>query len=156
MLAHSASKQALVVAEIIRNEISSGSSKIDSINYENIPACTFTNPEIGSVGLTEQQAEEKYGQLLVGKFPFSANGKSLGIGNTFGFAKVIADAGTKKIVGLHIIGPQATELVAQGGILIGTGATIEDVKKVVFAHPTLSEVVMEAFEDLEKLAIHKI
>jgi dihydrolipoyl dehydrogenase len=126
------------------------------LNYENIPACTFTNPEIGSVGLTEAQAKDRFGDILVGKFPFSANGKALGLGNTFGFVKVIATAADQKLVGMHIIGPQATELIAQGGILIGSQTKIDDVKKIVFAHPTLSEAVMESIEDLEKLAIHKM
>ncbi|MCK4312271.1 MAG: dihydrolipoyl dehydrogenase [Candidatus Cloacimonetes bacterium] len=156
MLAHTASKQGLIVADIINNEVNSDKKDIIKLNYENIPACTFTNPEIGSVGLTEKQAKDKFGDILVGKFPFSANGKALGFGSTFGFVKVIADAETHRLMGMHIIGPQATELIAQGGILIGTQALIEDVKKVVFAHPTLSEAVMEAVEDLEKLAIHKM
>ena len=156
MLAHSASKQGLIVADIINNEINADKKEIINLNYENIPRCTFTNPEIGSVGLTEKQAQERFGDILVGKFPFSANGKSLGIGNNFGFAKVIAETKDHKIVGMHIIGPQATELIAQGGILLGTDAKIEDIKKIVFAHPTLSEVVMEAIEDLEKLSIHKM
>jgi len=156
MLAHSASKQGLIVADIINNEINADKKEIINLNYENIPRCTFTNPEIGSVGLTEKQAQERFGDILVGKFPFSANGKSLGIGNKFGFAKVIAETKDHKIVGMHIIGPQATELIAQGGILLGTDAKIEDIKKIVFAHPTLSEVVMEAIEDLEKLSIHKM
>ncbi|RLC57761.1 MAG: dihydrolipoyl dehydrogenase, partial [Candidatus Cloacimonadota bacterium] len=74
----------------------------------------------------------------------------------FGFVKVIELEDSNKIIGVHIIGPQATELIAQAGILVGLDATIDDVKKVIFAHPTLSETVMEAVEDLEKLAIHKI
>ncbi|MCK4654062.1 MAG: dihydrolipoyl dehydrogenase, partial [Candidatus Cloacimonetes bacterium] len=156
MLAHTASKQSLIVADIINNEVNSDKKDIIKLNYENIPTCTFTNPEIGSVGLTEQQARDKFGNILVGKFPFSANGKALSLGSTFGFVKVIADADTHKLLGIHIIGPQATELIAQGGILIGTQALIEDVKKIVFAHPTLSETIMEAVEDLEKLAIHKM
>ncbi|RLC53250.1 MAG: dihydrolipoyl dehydrogenase, partial [Candidatus Cloacimonadota bacterium] len=106
--------------------------------------------------LTEQKAKEEFEEIIVGKFPFSANGKALGLGSTFGFVKTIADAKSHKIIGMHIIGPQATELIAQGGILLGTDSTIEDVKKVIFAHPTLSEAIMESVEDLEKLAIHKM
>jgi len=156
MLAHTASKQGLIVADIINNEINNKKNEILKLVYENIPRCTFTHPEIGSVGLTENQAKERFGEILIGKFPFSANGKALGLGDSFGFVKVIADQKSKKIIGMHIIGPQATELIAQGSILINTDADIEDVKKVVFAHPTLSECVMEAVEDLEKLAIHKM
>lgn len=156
MLAHTASKQGLIVADILANKIAMAKHNIKQLNYVNIPACTFTNPEIGSVGLTEEDAIAKYDEILIGKFPFSANGKSLGMGNNFGFVKVIADKKSQEIVGMHIIGPQATELIAQGTILIGTKADPKKVKEIVFAHPTLSEVVMEAVEDLENLAIHKL
>lgn len=156
MLAHTASKQGQIVADIICNELNDSGIEIMNLQYENIPACTFTNPEIGSVGLSEEQAKEKFGDILVGKFPFTANGKALGLGNSFGFVKTIASAADHKLVGMHIIGPQATELIALGGILIGSEATVQDVKKIVFAHPTLSEAVMESIEDLEKMAIHKM
>lgn len=156
MLAHTASKQGLIVADIIHNEINKGDIEIIDLDYKKIPACTFTNPEIASVGYTQKDAEEKYNKVLTGKSPFSVNGKALSLGATFGFVKVIALADSNKIVGVHIIGPQATELIAQAGILVGLNATIDDVKKIVFAHPTISEALMEAIEDLEKLAIHKI
>ena len=156
MLAHTASKQGLIVADIIDNELNGKDHKIFKVEYKNIPKCTFTEPEIGSVGLTEKQAKERYENILIGKFPFSANGKALGLGNSFGFVKAIADAKTKKLIGLHIIGPLATELIAQGSILIGKEAEIEDMEKIVFAHPTLSEAIMEAIEDLENKAIHKV
>jgi dihydrolipoamide dehydrogenase len=153
-LAHTASKQGLRVAELINAALNNKIIKQDELIYHNIPRCTFTNPEIGSCGLTEKQAIEKYGEILVGKFPFAANGKSLGMGNTFGFVKSIADKKSGKIVGLHIIGPMATELIAQGSFMINTESTIHDIEKIVFAHPTLSECVMEAVEDLHKMAIH--
>lgn len=156
MLAHTASKQGLIVADILANEIKGTDYHIFDLNYANIPSCTFTNPEIGSVGLTEEQAKDKFGEIVVGKFPYSANGKSLGLGNNFGFAKVISKAEDMRIVGMHIVGPQATELIAQGAILIGSNADPDKVKEIVFAHPTLSEIVMEAVEDLEKLAVHKL
>ncbi len=156
MLAHTASKQGLIVADILNNAINKQDKEILELDYQAIPACTFTNPEIASAGLSEQQAKEKYGEILIGKFPFTANGKALGIGNTFGFVKTIAAKEGQRLLGMHIIGPQATELIALGGILIGTKASLEDVKQIVYAHPTLSESVMESIEDLEKLAIHKI
>jgi dihydrolipoamide dehydrogenase len=156
MLAHTASKQGLIVADIIHNEINKADIEIIDLDYKKIPACTFTNPEIASVGYSQKEAEEKFDDVIIGKFPFSANGKALGLGATFGFVKVIALENSNKILGVHIIGQQATELIAQAGILVGLDATIDDVKKVVFAHPTLSEAIMEAVEDLEKLAIHKI
>jgi len=158
MLAHTASKMGLVVADIIFNKLNPTKTlkEIQSIDYKNIPACTFTNPEIGSVGLTEIQAKAQYEEILVGKFPYSANGKALGSGHTFGFAKVIADKKSERIIGMHIIGYQATELIAEGAILIGMKANINDIKKIVFAHPTLSEIIAESIEDLENFALHKI
>jgi dihydrolipoamide dehydrogenase len=80
----------------------------------------------------------------------------MGMGNTFGFAKTIADAKTKKILGMHIVGLQASELIAQAGILIGKDASVHDLEKIVFAHPTLSEIVMESIEDTISLSVHKI
>jgi dihydrolipoamide dehydrogenase len=156
MLAHAASKQGLLTAEIIKNKIEKTDIKTDALCYENIPRCTFTNPEIGSVGLTEVQAKEKYKDILIGKFPFSANGKALGLGETFGFVKTIADAQSRKLVGMHIIGPQATELIAEGGIFIQSEVTIDEALKIVFAHPTLSEAVAESIEDIEKMSINSI
>ena len=156
MLAHTASKQGLLTAEIIKKRIEGQSEDTEELKYENIPRCTFTNPEIGSLGLTEAQAREKYGEILVGKFPFSANGKALGLGQTFGFVKTIADAKSKKLVGMHIIGPQATELIAEGGIIIQSGMTIDEALKSVYAHPTLSEAVAESIEDLEKMSINSM
>ena len=156
LLAHTASKQGLLVAELIKSELEENPHEVSPIVYENVPRCTFTNPEVASVGLTEEQAKEKYGEILVGKFPYTASGKAMGMGNTFGFAKTIADAKSQKIVGMHIIGLQASELIAEGGILIGKEATIHDVEKIVFAHPTLSEIVMESIEDTISLSVHKI
>lgn len=156
MLAHTASKQGLIIADILNNKINNKKDNVISLKYENIPACTFTHPEVASVGLTERQAKDKYGKLLTGKFPFTANGKALGLGETFGLVKTIADEQTHKILGIHIIGPQATELIAQAGVLLGRSTTFDDAKKIIFAHPTLSEAVMESLEDLENLAIHKL
>jgi dihydrolipoamide dehydrogenase len=155
-LAHTASKQGLMTAEIIKNELEGKNLPEEKLCYENIPRCIFTHPEIGSVGLTEPQAKEKYEDIIIGSFQFTGVGKALGIGNTFGFVKVIADKATHKLVGMHIIGPNATELIAEGGILIQTETSIEEAVKVVYAHPTLSEAVMESIEDLEGLAIHKV
>ncbi|MFA7056856.1 MAG: dihydrolipoyl dehydrogenase [Candidatus Cloacimonadales bacterium] len=155
-LAHTASKQGLMVASLIKSEVEDNPQDIEPIIYENVPRCTFTNPEVASVGLTEEQAKAKYGEILVGKFPYSASGKAMGMGSTFGFAKTIAETKTGKIVGMHIVGLQAAELIAQGAILIGKDADIHDVEKIVFAHPTLSEIVMESIEDTISLSVHKI
>jgi dihydrolipoamide dehydrogenase len=155
-LAHTASKQGLLVAEQIKAQLAGVQLPAAELSYENIPRCIFTHPEIGSVGLTEKQAEAKFIDIIVGRFPFTANGKALAGGNTFGFVKTIARADTQQLVGMHIIGAQAAELIAQGSILINLGATTHDVEKVVFAHPTLSEAIMEAVEDLNGLSIHKM
>ncbi len=155
-LAHVASKQGLRAVQDIRNRIENKEVSHTEIQYTDIPRCTFTHPEIGSAGLTEEQAKEQYGEILVGKFPFSANGKALSIGQSFGFVKTIADARSHKIVGMHIIGANATELIAEGGILIQAGIAIEQASEIVYAHPTLSEAVAEAVEDLEGMALHKI
>ncbi|MCF7920129.1 MAG: dihydrolipoyl dehydrogenase [Candidatus Cloacimonetes bacterium] len=156
MLAHAASKQAVMAAETIYAELNKVKSAAANLRYENIPRCTYTNPEIGSAGLTEAEAREKYGEIETGRFMFAANGKALTQSQTTGFVKVIAEKTGGRIVGMHIIGPSATELIGQGGILLGLEADMGKVKKIVFAHPTLSEAIGEALEDLEGLALHKI
>ncbi len=156
LLAHTASKQGLIVAEHIRAAISNTEYHHPPLEYIFIPRCTFTEPEIGSVGYTEEQAKASFGEVLIGKFPFSASGKAMAMGNTFGFVKTIARADNQQLVGMHIIGPQAAELVAQGAILISLKAKAEDIESIVFAHPTLSESIMESVEDIRNLSIHKI
>lgn len=155
-LAHAASKQGLIVAEIIRKRVNNEDETISPLNYENIPKCTFTNPEIASVGLSEKEALQKYSSIKIGKFPFAANGKAIGLGATFGFVKTIVDEQTGTLVGMHIIGPSATELIAQGTILIGKKMTNHEVSEIVFAHPTLSETIGESIEDSLSLSIHQV
>ncbi len=156
MLAHTASKQGLIAVEHIKSRVMQSAYHPHKFVYINIPRCTFTDPEIGSVGYTEEQAKAEFGEILIGKFPFTANGKAMAMSNTFGFVKTIARADNQQLVGMHIIGPQAAELIAQGGIMISMGVTAEDVESVVFAHPTLSEAIMESVEDIRLLSIHKI
>ncbi len=156
LLAHTASKQGLIAAEYIKSSLEGTEPIHRALEYINIPRCTFTEPEIGSVGYTEEQAKAEFGEVLVGKFPFSASGKAMAMGNTFGFVKTIARADNQQLVGMHIIGPQAAELVAQGSIMISLGAKAEDVESIVFAHPTLSESIKESLEDIRNLSIHKI
>jgi len=155
-LAHTASKQGLIVAEHIRSLISKDEFHFETICYENIPRCIFTNPEVGSCGLTEQQASDIFDEIKTGRFQFTANGKAIAGGNANGFVKVVAKACDLQIIGMHIIGPNAAELIAQGSILINLKASAKDVDKIVFAHPTLSEALMEAIEDLHCLSIHKM
>ncbi|MBW6514578.1 MAG: dihydrolipoyl dehydrogenase [Candidatus Syntrophosphaera sp.] len=155
-LAHTASKQGLIAAAHIRSLVSGSEFHHPTLDYANIPRCTFTKPEVASVGLSEAEASQKYGEIKIGKFPFSANGKALAMSDTFGFVKTIARADTSALVGMHIIGPHAAELIAQGAILISLGARADVAESVVFAHPTLSEAIKESLEDLSNLSINKI
>lgn len=155
-LAHTASKQGLYVAQEIAAELGKAEAFDFDIEYTNIPRCTFTNPEVASVGYSEAEAKEKYGQIIIGKFPFSASGKALSMSATQGFVKTIAREDTGTIVGMHIMGPQAAELIAQGAMMIAKQMTPESIEDIVFAHPTLSEAIMESVEDLRELSIHKI
>jgi len=155
-LAHTASKQGLIVAEQLHCEWHDQAFHLAPLEYVNVPRCTFTDPELASVGFTEAEAKERFTDILTGKFPFSASGKAMAMGNTYGFVKTIARADTKALVGMHILGPNAAELIAQGAILISQGATAEAVESIVFAHPTLSEAVKESLEDIRNLSIHKI
>ena len=101
-------------------------------------------------------AEKKFGEIVTGKFPFSANGKAVATGNINGFVKTIARKDTSELVGMHILGPNAAELIAQGTIMIINKNKAEDIDSFVFAHPTLSEAILEAMEDLQNKSIHKI
>jgi dihydrolipoamide dehydrogenase len=156
LLAHTASKQGLLAVEDIASQILKRPSSAQALIYENIPRCTFTNPEIGSVGLTEAEAKDRYGEIIVGKFPFAANGKAMAMSATQGFVKSIARKDNGILVGMHIMGPSATELIAQGAIMISSNMIADSVEDIVFAHPTLSEAIMESLEDLRDRSIHKI
>jgi dihydrolipoamide dehydrogenase len=155
-LAHTASKQGLIVAGHLRSLIQGTEFEYPALDYANIPRCTFTHPEVASVGYTEAEARERFGEVKTGKFPFSANGKALAMSGTYGFVKTIARADTDALVGMHIIGLNAAELIAQGAILISLEAKSDAAEHFTFAHPTLSEAVKEALEDLNDLSIHKI
>ena len=119
-----------------------------------VPAATYTHPEIGSVGLTESKAKEKGLKVKVGKFPFSANSRASIVGSHEGFVKVVSDAQYGEILGVHIIGPQATELIAEATAAIETEATVEDLMYIVHAHPTLAEAMLDAVESVEGVAIN--
>lgn len=124
------------------------------IRRERIPACTYTEPQIGSVGLTEAQAKEKGLQVKVGKFPFSANSKASIVDSHEGFVKVVADAKYGEILGVHIIGPQATELIAEAVTALELEATVEEMMFTIHAHPTLAEAMLDGFGSVEGLAIN--
>jgi dihydrolipoamide dehydrogenase len=155
-LAHTASKQGLHAAQHIKSRINKEACHVPELNYINIPRCTFTHPEIASVGYTQAEATAIFGEVTLGKFPFTANGKAMAMSATTGFVKTIARKDTGELVGMHIMGPHAAELIAQGTILISQKCTAADVEAIVFAHPTLSEAIMESIEDLQNLSIHKI
>lgn len=124
------------------------------IDYERgVPGVTFCNPEIGSIGLTERRAAEKGYDVKVGRFPWTANGKAKILNSTTGLVKVVSDAKYGEVLGIHIIGPAATELVAAAGIALSHEATAESIFATIHAHPTLSEAVMEAAADAIGLAI---
>jgi dihydrolipoamide dehydrogenase len=118
------------------------------------PGCTYCQPQIASTGLTEQAAREKKLNYKVGKFPFVASGKAVASAESDGFVKVISDAKTGEIYGAHIIGAEATELIAEYGLAIELEATVEEIHKTIHAHPTLSEAVMEAAAAVTGEAIH--
>jgi len=155
-LAHTAGKQGLTAAAHIRSRLQNTAFAEQKLVYENIPRCTFTNPEVGSCGLTESQAKEIHGEIKVGKFMFNANGKALAGGHSDGFVKIIARADNLQLIGMHILGPNAAELIAEGSILINLHTRAEEAASIVFAHPTLSEAILEAAEDLEGLSLHKM
>ena len=137
-LAHKASAEAIAVAEHIAGHHS------DGIDYNNIPGCTYCNPQVASIGLTEEKAKAAGYELKIGKFPFTASGKAHGIGEAKGFVKLIFDAKYGELLGAHMIGPDVTEMIAELGLAKTLEATAPTIFKTIHAHPTLSEAVMEA------------
>ena len=118
------------------------------------PGCTYCQPQVSSTGLTERAAKEKKLDYKVGKFPFTASGKAVAGASSEGFVKVISDSKTGEVYGAHIIGAEATELIAEYGLAMELEATVEDIHKTIHAHPTLSEALMEAAADSMGEAIH--
>ncbi len=145
-LAHVASKEGCLAAEHIAGR------NPRPINYNHVPNCTYCDPEIGSVGFSEAKAKEKGYEVKVGKFPFSALAKARILGETAGFVKVVSDAKYDEVLGVHIIGPHATDLLAEACVAMGLEATAEELGTVMHAHPTLSEAVMEAAEGVHGMA----
>ncbi len=119
-----------------------------------VPGCIFTTPEIGTVGLTEEQCAEKNLKVKTGKFPFAALGKAMAINETTGFCKIIASAESDQILGIHILGPHATDLISEAALAIGMEATAETLGKIVHPHPTLGESLMEAAHAVHGNCIH--
>ena len=147
MLAHKAEEEGIAVAEIIAGQ--SG-----HVNYDIIPGVIYTSPEVASIGKTEEQLKEAKIDYKVGKFPFMANSRAKAIDEPEGFVKFLADTNTDSILGVHIIGPHAGELIAEIAIAMEFGASSEDIARTCHAHPTFSEAVKEAALSIEKRQIH--
>ncbi len=147
MLAHKAEEEGIAVAELIAGQ--SG-----HVNYDVIPGVIYTSPEVASVGKTEEQLKEMNKKYKIGKFPFLANSRAKAIDVPEGFVKILADDKTDKILGAHMIGPHAGEMIAEIGIAMEFGASAEDIARTCHAHPTFSEAIKEAALSVDKRAIH--
>ena len=147
MLAHKAEDEGIAVAENIVGQ--SG-----HVNYDTIPGVVYTTPEVASIGKTEEQLKEKNVDYKIGKFSFMANSRAKAIDDAEGFVKILADAKTDKVLGAHLIGPHAGELIAEIGVAMEFGASSEDIARTCHAHPTFSEAVKEAALSVDKRAIH--
>lgn len=150
MLAHKASHEGVMVAEIL-----AGQNR--AYDVKTVPAVVFTDPEIASAGMTEVEAKSKgYNDLLISKFPFAANGRAVSMMETDGFVKMIADSKTHVLLGIHIVGPEASNLISEAALAIEMGARLEDIALTIHPHPTLGETMMEAAEATLGHAIHII
>jgi len=147
MLAHVASREGIVAVENI-------SGKEVLMDYKVVPNCVFSMPEVASVGLTEEEARKENDNIKVSKFPFMANGKALGMGETEGMVKIIAEADTSELLGVHILGVHASDLVAEGALALSMEATAEEIVNTIHAHPTLAEAIAEAAEGIIGKPIH--
>lgn len=147
-LAHLASHEGILAMRHIAGE------RAEPINYDRVPNCTYCSPEVASVGLTEHVARERGFKVVTSKFPFAAVGKATILGENDGFVKLVCDDKYKEILGVHMVGPHVTELIAEATALIGLEATAEDVSHLIHAHPTVSEGIMEAAHAIYGAAIH--
>jgi dihydrolipoamide dehydrogenase len=147
MLAHKAEDEGIAVAENIAGQ--SG-----HVNYDIIPGVIYTTPEVASIGKTEEQLKEKNIKYKVGKFSFMANSRAKAIDEAEGFVKILADEKTDRVLGAHLIGPHAGELIGEIGVAMEFGASSEDIARTCHAHPTFSEAVKEAALSVDKRAIH--
>ena len=148
MLAHKGSHEGLVAAAAIAGD------KGAAYDPACIPAVIFTDPEIASVGLSMEEAKKAGFEPVEGKFPFGASGRAMSLNETEGWVKVVGCAKTDKLLGVHMIGPEVTELVAEAALAIEMGATVSDLAQTIHAHPTLPEAIMEAAESVHSMAVH--
>ncbi len=147
MLAHKAEDEGIACAEIL-------AGKPGHVNYDTIPSVIYTWPEMASVGITEEQAQQQGLNYRVGKFPFLANGRARAMDETEGLVKVLADAATDRVLGVHIIGPRASDMIAEAVTTMEFAGSAEDIARTCHAHPTLSEAVREAALAVDRRAIH--
>jgi dihydrolipoamide dehydrogenase len=148
LLAHKAMAEGVVAAEAIAGQ------HPRPIDYGNVPSCTYCRPQVASIGVTEAKAKENGREVQVGKFPFTASGKAVALGETDGFVKVVADKATGEILGVHIVGPEATEIIHEFAVGRTLEATLEEIMHTIHAHPTLSEAALEATLAALGQAIH--
>lgn len=149
MLAHKGSEEGVFVAEIIAGQK-------PHMNHDNIPWVIYTHPEIAWVGINEEQAKERSINYKTGFFPFAANGRSLAMNEKGGRVKMIADADTDRVLGVHILGPNASELISEAVLAMEYSASTEDIARTIHAHPTLSEAMHEAALSVDGRALHKV
>lgn len=147
MLAHKAEEEGVALAEMLAGQAG-------HVNYNLIPSVVYTYPEVASVGKTETQLKEDGIEYVVGKFPFTANGRAKANRQTDGFVKVLADKTTDRVLGVHILGPMAGEMIGEAAVLMEFGGSAEDLARTCHAHPTLTEAIKEAALDADKRAIH--
>jgi dihydrolipoamide dehydrogenase len=145
MLAHKAEEEGVAVAETI-------AGKKGHVNYLTIPGIVYTWPEVASVGFTEEQLKEKGVEYKAGKFPFTPNGRAKAMGCTDGFVKILADKKTDRVLGCHIVGPRASDMIAEAVMAMEFGGSAEDIARAFHAHPTLAEVMREAALAVDNLS----
>src|SRR5436309_2596032 len=148
-LAHVASAEGILAVEHIKG------MDVKPLNYDHVPNCTYTDPEVASVGLTEKKAKERGYDVKIGKFPFTANSKARILGEAGGLVKFVSESKYDELLGVHIVGPRATELIVEACAALELEATSESIAKTIHAHPTLSEALMEAAEDVAGHSIHQ-
>jgi dihydrolipoamide dehydrogenase len=147
-LAHVSSAEGTLVAERLAGQ------EVRPLNYDHVPSCTYCDPEIGSVGLTEAEAKRRGLDVRVGSFPFGVLGRAKMAGETAGFVKIVADRRYDEVLGVHMIGPRSTELIAEAVLALRLECTVEELMRTVHAHPTFSEAVGEAAHAVHGAAIH--
>lgn len=148
MLAHVASAQGLIAA-------ANAAGENQRMDYSVVPGCIYTSPEIATVGMTEVEALKQGNKVKVGRFPVSANGKSMIMGETEGLIKIVTDEATGEILGTHILAPRATDMIGEMCLAMKLESTVEEISNTIHPHPTVSEIMMEAAHDVEGLCVHK-